>query len=196
MPGNITVGQNYDIEENSNGDLVIRDSTGSAILIHEDGGNFQLGAGLELGDLIDGGTGDTVYDGSTETLGDGNQDANFNSLSTDTTITNDRFQIPRDTETLSNNEISYTAPFLTVLSEGGANDELDQIAGGQDGDMLLLQPGSENITARHLTGTDGTKRLALSGATDFTLSAKNDKLWLVYQTDTNKWCEVSRSSNS
>jgi hypothetical protein len=83
MPADINIGNNYELDENSNGNLIIKDSTGSVILKHTDGGNFSLGAALELGDLLDGATGDTVYDGSTETVGDGNQNGNFNSLNTE-----------------------------------------------------------------------------------------------------------------
>jgi len=83
MTASLDLGDNYQIEENSNGNLVVRDSGGTIVLKHEDGGNFQLGdAGLELGDLIDGSSGATVYDGASETLGDGSQSANLDSLST------------------------------------------------------------------------------------------------------------------
>jgi len=83
MTASLDLGDNYQIEENSNGNLVVRDSGGTIVLKHEDGGNFQLGdAGLELGDLIDGSSGATVYDGASETLGDGSQSANQDSLST------------------------------------------------------------------------------------------------------------------
>jgi len=82
MPGNLTLGQNYDIEESSNGNLLIKDSTGSVVLKHTDGGNFSLGAGFELGTLLDGSSGNTVYDPASETLGDGNQSADLDSVST------------------------------------------------------------------------------------------------------------------
>jgi hypothetical protein len=87
--GTVNLGSNYTLEENQNGNLLIKDSGGTIILKHTDGGDFALGqAGLELGDLLDGSTGATVYDGSTETLGDGTQTVDANSVSTgDATIT-------------------------------------------------------------------------------------------------------------
>ena len=39
---------------------------------------------VEVGDVIDESSGNAVYDSSTETIGDGNQDANLNSVSTKT----------------------------------------------------------------------------------------------------------------
>jgi len=83
MTSTLDLGSNYTLEENNNGNLLIKDSTGTVVLKHTDGGDFSLGAALELGDLVDGSTGDTVYDGSTETLGDGNQDVDANSINTD-----------------------------------------------------------------------------------------------------------------
>jgi hypothetical protein len=83
MTSTLDLGSNYTLEENSNGNLLIKDSTGTVVLKHTDGADFSLGAALELGDLVDGSTGDTVYDGSTETLGDGNQTADLQSVNTE-----------------------------------------------------------------------------------------------------------------
>jgi len=82
MTSTLDLGSNYTLEESSNGNLLIKDSTGTVVLKHADGGDFSLGAALELGDLVDGSTGDTVYDGSTETLGNGTQDADLQSVKT------------------------------------------------------------------------------------------------------------------
>lgn len=38
----IDIGDNYELDENSSGDLVIRDSTGSVVLQHTDGGAWEV----------------------------------------------------------------------------------------------------------------------------------------------------------
>jgi hypothetical protein len=162
MPGDITVGSNYDIEENSNGNLIIKDSTGSPVLIHEDGGNFQLGAGLELGDLIDGGTGDTVYDGSTETLGNGTQDADLNSINTGqiySRLSSQSTIIPKKT-TLSSGEKRQLYPSIdpsntvgTIMARYSNAPAIFLPVGGGDSVDLLSDPtGNYSVTE----GNSGT----------------------------------------
>jgi len=42
MPSDITLGDNYNIQEDGNGNLVITDSTGTAVLEHTDGGAWDI----------------------------------------------------------------------------------------------------------------------------------------------------------
>lgn len=42
MTADINIGDNYELDEDSNGNLVIRDSTGNAVLEHTDGGGWDV----------------------------------------------------------------------------------------------------------------------------------------------------------
>lgn len=86
MPADITLGDNYQIDENSNGNLVIIDSSGNPVLEHTDGGAWSINTSADINDLTDSTSGNTVYDSSTETFGDGNQNGNFNSVNTDESL--------------------------------------------------------------------------------------------------------------
>lgn len=90
MTGTINLGDNYTVEEDSNGDLLIKDSTGSVVFKHNDGGGLELKTSVDINDLVDETSNNTVYDTSTETVGDGTSiDGNFNSTTTDdATISN------------------------------------------------------------------------------------------------------------
>jgi hypothetical protein len=78
MTGVINLGNNYTVEEDSNGDLVITDGDGTAVMSHDDSGDqWTLEDPTAVNDLIDAVTSNTVYDASAEQVGDGNQTASL-----------------------------------------------------------------------------------------------------------------------
>jgi len=176
MTSTLDLGNNYTLEENSNGNLLIKDSTGTVVLKHTDGADFSLGAALELGDLVDGSTGDTVYDGSTETLGSGSQTADLNSVNADQADISSLFQFgTEERETISSGSIDSPAPRVEVLPESGTSDDLDNMTPGSDGEIVIIRGTSGNsITVRHRQG--GTGQFALDGGSNTTLSGFRDSL--------------------
>jgi hypothetical protein len=177
MTASLDLGDNYQIEENSNGNLVVRDSGGTIVLKHEDGGNFQLGdAGLELGDLIDGSSGATVYDGASETLGDGSQLANLDSLSTIqqflgegndasgigvrpmVTESETRVDVPQDYTTIQSalNDVPLLLRHSYVIS-------VDETAGDFDEDIIV--PPVISMSMEDASGSDNPQlRLTRQGS--------------------------------
>lgn len=72
---------------------------------------------------------------------------------------------------------------------GAGSDNLDTIAGGQEGDLLVQRASN---SSRTIVAKDGTGNLRLAG--DFTMDHKEDSLLLIY--DGNNWIELSKSNNS
>jgi len=87
MPATENLGDNYVIREDSNGDYEIEHNTLGIVLRFSDANDvLSFLKDVEVGDVIDESSGNAVYDSSTETIGDGNQDANLNSVSTDQVV--------------------------------------------------------------------------------------------------------------
>lgn len=72
---------------------------------------------------------------------------------------------------ISHGNITYTAIYMGVLGEGGIADNLDNINGGTEGDIINILPtsGASDITLKH-----GTGNLNLNGV-DCTLKALGTK---------------------
>lgn len=92
--------------------------------------------------------------------------------------------------TINGGSITATQTYHTVDTEGdAANDDLDTVAGGSEGDLLILR--AENA-GRTVTCKDGTGNLLLAG--DFDLDDTADTIMLIY--DGSNWLELSRSNNA
>lgn len=83
MSGSILLGENYTLEEDSNGDLVITDADGTAVISQDNDANTLTFADesifqslINISDLVDDSSNNTVYDTSAEEIGDGNQSVN------------------------------------------------------------------------------------------------------------------------
>ncbi len=78
--------------------------------------------------------------------------------------------------------------FYEVNAESGTADDLENITGGADGDLIVIRPASGDTITTVETGnldTDGGK----------TLDGTNDKLMLIYDSAISKWCQVSWAGN-
>lgn len=93
--------------------------------------------------------------------------------------------------TLSGNSFALVADksFYDVHPEEGAADDLENITGGTDGDLIVLRPsGGAEITTRetgNLKTDDG----------DHLLDGTADKMTLIYDNDISKWCEINWAGN-
>jgi len=81
MTSTLNLLDNYTIRENSNGNYeLVHDTNGVVERYDETADILELLKNIEIADLVDSTSGNTVYDSSTETLGDGNQSANITEL--------------------------------------------------------------------------------------------------------------------
>lgn len=165
---------------------------GDALNIDTDGSGRPI--------LVDPVSGDTiaVYDRSSgawevTTIKAGTGD--FNSVNTDTSLTNSSVFWGKSEVTISNGSISYDAPVLNVRGEGKADDNLDNITTSvSDFALVRLRVGGpETITVRHDQGGDGDIKL---GVTDRVLDSFRDVLVLQYDPGASEWQEVAFSNNS
>jgi len=90
----------------------------------------------------------------------------------------------RETQQISSGEIDVTAGLLNVAGEGGADDDLDTINGGVQGQRVTLQAANQDIT---VTENDNIRL----STTPFTLVSAADTLSLIY--DGVNWIETGRS---
>jgi hypothetical protein len=90
--------------------------------------------------------------------------------------------------TISSNTIAITNSYHHLIPSSGNIDTLDQITGGGDGSLLLLD--SKN-TGDEITVNSGTVNIYLNSVSSFTLE-NNNKLFLV-NNGGSAWYEISRS---
>jgi len=78
---------------------------------------------------------------------------------------------------------------LLLAGEGGLDDQLDNITGYAEGDMIVIGPASDTVT---ITVADSAN-MNLQGA-DFTMNNVYDSMVLL-NLGSDKWKELSRSAN-
>jgi len=92
--------------------------------------------------------------------------------------------------------LTFATVFSRVEGQGGVADNLDSIAGGAVGDVIMLTPfdaAGAPITVRHAQG--GADQIFLSGGANFLMDGAEDFLMLLFDPIKNGWQEVSRSEN-
>src|SRR5690606_3583259 len=93
--------------------------------------------------------------------------------------------------TIASGEITATASHHRVDTESdAASDDLDTINGGEDGDILVLQPQD---SSRTVVAKDGTGNLQLAG--DFAMAGDQATLVLQYHAAQSEWVELSRTAH-
>lgn len=99
MPADISIGDNYELDEDSNGDLVIKDATDTVVAKHTDGG------GWDVSDItaLSGESGSGVYDDGSQTVGDGDTTANHEAVSTGQINSEYRVNSDDDPQTIIDN---------------------------------------------------------------------------------------------
>jgi len=107
------------------------------------------------------------------------------------------YRSPTVTLTISGGQVTVTRNNHKIDTEGGAStDDLDGMAGGDDGQLVTLstESGARDVTVKDATGSN---QFDLSTAGNFTMDTVFDTLFVVYRsTGTSRvWIEISRSSN-
>lgn len=94
------------------------------------------------------------------------------------------------TVTIASGAVTATRSFLSVDTEAAAaSDDLDSIAGGAQGDVLVVRATNDTHT---VVLKDGTGNLRLAG--DFSLDSANDRMALMH--DGTNWVELARADNN
>ena len=95
--------------------------------------------------------------------------------------------------TIASGEVTITQAFHKIDTEADAStDDLVTINGSLDGSLLFLR--AEN-SARTVVVKDNTGNINLAGG-DFSLTATNDVLMLMYDGSISRWLEVGRNNNA
>ena len=100
------------------------------------------------------------------------------------------------TLTIVSGDVTRTASYHTIAGEGGADDDLIGIIGGEDGDLLVIRPSldSVTITVKHNGSAAAPDNILLNGDADVVLDDEDDTLFLIYDEglDTNgAWIQLA-----
>jgi hypothetical protein len=107
-----------------------------------------------------------------------------------------QFKVPVNLDvsviTISSGSITPTRSAHVLAGEGGADDDLDAIAGGEAGDILVLSGGAQTMTVTHATPPTST-RIILSESVRLILNDATEALTLMYFGSSIGWVETNRS---
>ena len=95
--------------------------------------------------------------------------------------------------TIATGAITVTGSYHTVAGEGGANDNLDTITAGTDGQLVMLRKAS---AGHDITVRNGNGNIYLDSATNFNLNNQKDCLWLMYVDDVTGWIQIGNGGNA
>jgi outer membrane lipoprotein SlyB len=92
-------------------------------------------------------------------------------------VSNVKISVAEDT--IVSGAIDYLSFYMSVLGEGGANDNLDTISGGDEGDVVNVFPtdSGSNITLQ-----DGSGNIELGSLPNCSLQARGD-IAILYKVD-------------
>ena len=94
--------------------------------------------------------------------------------------------------TIATGAITVTSTKHSIRTQGAVgSDDLDTINGGEEGQLLVINAGSNVET---VAVKDGTGNLSLSA--DFSMTHSEDRLVLIYDNAATLWVELSRSDNN
>ncbi len=102
---------------------------------------------------------------------------------------------------ISTGDVTQTGSYHSIEAESAADDLLDGISAGADGQLLFIRPqdDAETITVQHDQNNGATNNILLDGDTSYAMDDIDDYLFLIYDVaqDTNgAWIEISRGSGS
>ena len=102
---------------------------------------------------------------------------------------------------ISTGDVTQTGSYHSIETESAADDQLDGISAGSDGQLLFIRPqdDSETITVAHDQNAAATNNILLDGNTSYAMNDIDDYMFLIYDAalDTNgAWIEISRGTGS
>jgi hypothetical protein len=99
--------------------------------------------------------------------------------------------------TISGGDVTATSSYHIIDTESNAStDDLDNIFGGTDGDILILRSASSSRDTTIRDNSVSSGNIHLDGSTQFQMSNTLDKIMFIYDGLTSQWAELSRSNNN
>ena len=144
---------------------------------------------LQAGDLQQDQYYKVTYDGTDFILD--NPEIIDNLKSNNLTV-NNKLNTKPNTATISSGAITYTGAYTKLIGEGSADDNLDTINGGTDGDRIILKPHTGKITIRDYNLSGGNIGF-IRGSSTRTLHFSVDTVELIHIGG--YWLEVSSNSD-
>ena len=181
---------------NRNDTSVAADQVLSAIRAtgNDSDGTIQETASIEFAADLDHGTGDKPGRITLKTTSDGgssSSEAVRISSAGATTLTGPVI-FDRSVLTIASGAITVTKTYHTIIGEGSANDDLDIINGGTQGQLLILQSHeNDQITLRDHSTAGGSGNLKINSETVMIDQTKTDTITLIY--NGTHWCQISAS---
>lgn len=164
------LGQNTEIDENRNGETIIR--------------NTQTGTEIRLTDFVD--VVGPLGDSSNPVPGE----SHFESVNTGKITISDEIDFgEREDVTISSGAISTPAPFLRVFPESGPTGTLTTINGGEVTQLIILTTqGTNTINVEHDTGN-----IVLGSSSNMTIENGRENLTLFY--DGVNWIQLAQTKS-
>lgn len=102
---------------------------------------------------------------------------------------------------ISSGDVTQTGSYHSIEAETAADDLLDGISAGSDGQLLFIRPqdDAETITVQHNQNSAATNNILLNADANYAMNDIDDYLFLIYDVtqDTNgAWIEVSRGQGA
>jgi len=103
--------------------------------------------------------------------------------------------------TVATGSVTATDSYHSIAGEGGVADQLDKIAGGVDGQLLILRASSDTvtITVAHNQSAGAGDNILLNADTNYAMDDIDDCLTLIFDAglDTaGAWVELSRGAGN
>jgi len=149
-------GEQYQIDVDSNGDLVIRDSTGNTVLKHNDQGAWEIKSALGVNDITDDTSGNTIYDTSAEQVGDGNQSASLGNVTLQDIIDSATSNVVYDSSSETLGDGNQDANLNALLSSISVLDLIDANSGNTiyDESTETVGDGNQSVNVLDVTLQD------------------------------------------
>ena len=102
---------------------------------------------------------------------------------------------------IATGDVTQTGSYHSIEAETAADDQLDGISAGSDGQLLFIRPqdDAETITVDHNKNSAATNNILLDADTSYLMNDIDDYMFLLYDVslDTNgAWIEISRGSGA
>ena len=83
---------------------------------------------------------------------------------------------------ISTGDVTQTGSYHSIETESAADDQLDGISAGADGQLLFIRPqdDAETITVAHDQNAAATNNILLDGNTSYAMNDIDDYMFLIY----------------
>jgi len=172
-------------------------------------GTIQETASIEFAADLDHGTGDKPGRITLKTTSDGGSSSSErvrissaglttvtgNATISGTTTLTGPLIFDRSVLTIASAAITVTKTYHTIIGEGSANDDLDIINGGAQGQLLILQSDAGNvITLRDHSTAGGSGNIKVTSGSRAIDQTKTDTVTLIF--NGSHWCQIGEATDN